>query len=217
MGGAVLGQWVASAGLALMLGVFANPSANAAGAKPADPELGAKISGEICAACHGADGNSALPINPNLAAQHPEYLIKQLSNFSSVDGAPPLRENAIMAGFAAQLSPDDQRNLAAHFSRQKLTPAVAGQRDLIELGQQIYRGGIAAKGVPSCAGCHGPTGAGIPSQYPRIWGQHAEYTAGQLTAFRQGTRKNNSQMTAIAARLSDSEIKALAEYVAGLR
>lgn len=185
-------------------------------AKP-DPDAGAVIAQGVCSACHGADGNSALPVNPNLAGQHAEYISKQLSNFKSIDGAPPMRNNAIMAGFVATLSDPDMRNLAAYFAKQTPKPAVATDKDLVELGRQIWRGGIAAKAVPSCAGCHGPTGLGMPAQYPMLQGQHAQYTAAQLTAWRQGERGNSSQMAAIAARLSDQEIKALAEYAAGLR
>ncbi|MFK7963528.1 MAG: cytochrome c [Burkholderiaceae bacterium] len=195
--------------------LFASPSY--AQAEKPDPDAGAVIAKGVCAACHGADGNSALPVNPNLAGQHAEYTYKQLSNFKSIDGATPMRNNAIMAGFAATLSDADMRNLAAYFAAQTPKPAVAKDKDLAELGRQIWRGGIAAKGVPSCAGCHGPTGLGMPAQYPKLQGQHAEYTAAQLTAWRQGERGNSAQMAAIAARLSDQEIKALAEYAAGLR
>ena len=183
----------------------------------ADPQAGSKIAQGVCVACHGADGNSALPVNPNLAGQHPEYIVKQLMNFKSVDGAPALRQNAIMAGFVASLSEADMHNLGAWFRSQTLKPAVASNKELAELGQQIWRGGIVEKNVPSCAGCHGPSGLGNPAQYPALQGQHPEYTAAQLTAWRQGERGNSSQMSAIAARLSDLEIKALAEYAAGLR
>ena len=122
-----------------------------------------------------------------------------------------------MAGFVANLSESDMRDLAAHFSTQKLVPATATDKSLAETGQALYRAGDAARGLPSCMGCHGPNGAGIPGQYPALGGQYAEYTASQLTAFRQGGRKNNVAMTAIAAKLSDVEIKALADYIAGLR
>jgi cytochrome c553 len=127
------------------------------------------------------------------------------------------RANAVMAGFAATLSDDDMRNVAAWYASQKLKPSAARNKDTVELGQKIYRGGIAAKSVPACAGCHSPNGAGIPAQYPRLGGQYAEYTEAQLVGFRQGVRKNNAQMTAIAARMSDVEIKAVSDYIAGLR
>ncbi|UCE30425.1 MAG: c-type cytochrome, partial [Burkholderiales bacterium] len=169
-------------------------------------------------ACHGADGNGTGPANPKLAAQHPEYLAKQLHNFRAAPGASgPQRANPIMAGFAAQLSDSDVRDVSAFYAAQSLKPAVAKDATLVELGQQVYRAGIAEKSIPACAACHGPTGAGIPAQYPRVQGQWAEYTAAQLTAFRQGTRNNSAQMSAIAARMSDLEIKAVSEYIAGLR
>jgi len=173
---------------------------------------------EICAACHGADGNSTGPANPKLAGQHAEYLFKQLQNFKVKAGAKEAeRANPVMAGFAAQLSEEDMRNVAAYFAAQPLKPAAAKNKDIVALGQQIYRGGIASKNVPACAGCHSPNGAGIPAQYPRVAGQFAEYTDAQLVAFRQGVRKNSAQMTTIAARLSDAEIRALSDYIAGLR
>ena len=209
-------------GLLVSLTLALPLAAQAADAAPKEPvkvdaQAGSKIAEQVCAACHGADGNSALPVNPNLDGQHPEYLAKQLHEFKPVDGAPAKRNNAIMAGFAATLSEADIRNLAAWYNQQTLKPAVAGNKDLAEQGQAIWRGGIPAKGVPSCAGCHGPSGLGMPAEFPALAGQHAEYTAAQLTAFRQGERSNSVPMTAIAARLSDGEIKALAEYAAGVR
>ncbi len=184
----------------------------------ADAAKGQQIASQVCAACHGADGNSASPANPKLAGQHADYLYKQLQNFKTKQGAKEAeRANAVMAGFAAQLSDQDMRNVAAHYASQKLKPAAAKNKDVIELGQKIFRGGVAQKNVPACAGCHSPNGAGIPAQYPRLAGQFSEYTEAQLVAFRQGARKNSEQMTAIAARLSDVEIKAVSEYIAGLR
>jgi cytochrome c553 len=186
-------------------------------AKP-DPAKGQQIAAQACAACHGADGNSASPANPKLAGQHADYLYQQLQNFKVKPGAKEAeRANAVMAGFAATLSDDDMRNVAAWYASQKLKPSAARNKDTVELGQKIYRGGIAAKSVPACAGCHSPNGAGIPAQYPRLGGQYAEYTEAQLVGFRQGVRKNNAQMTAIAARMSDVEIKAVSDYIAGLR
>ena len=166
----------------------------------------------MCAACHGADGNSGSPENPKLAAQHPEYLAKQLSEFKSGK-----RANAIMSGMAGALSDEDMKNISAWLSNQKAKPGFAKDKDTVALGERIYRGGIADRQIAACAGCHSPTGAGIPSQYPRLSGQHAQYNAAQLTAFRDGVRKNNLQMTQIAAKLNDREIKAVADYMAGLR
>lgn len=183
----------------------------------ADPAKGQQLS-QTCAACHGADGNSTAPANPKLAGQHADYLYKQLVNFVPKQGAKEAeRANAIMAGFAATLSDEDRRHLSAWFASQPLKPSAARNKDLVELGQKIYRSGIAEKQIPACAGCHGPAGAGIPAQYPRLGGQWAEYTESQLTQFRGGQRKNSAQMTTISARMSDREIKAVADYIAGLR
>jgi cytochrome c553 len=178
-----------------------------------DASKGQAIAGQVCAACHGSDGNSPIAVNPNLAGQHPEYLFKQLRNFKS--GA---RANPIMMGIAASLSEDDMRNLAAYYAAQPPSQLAAQNADLIAQGRKLFRGGDAAKGVPACSGCHSPNGAGIPIQYPRIAGQHAEYTAGQLRAFREGQRANdeNQMMRGVASRLTDREIAALAEYLTGL-
>ncbi len=166
----------------------------------------------VCLACHGVDGNSAVTANPKLAGQHPEYLAKQLHEFK--EGK---RNNAVMKGFAATLSDDDIRNLAAWANSKKPKAGFAKDKTLVALGEKIYRGGIADRQVPACAGCHSPNGAGLPSQYPRLSGQHADYTAGQLTAFRDGVRKNSLPMTQVAAKMNDREIKAVADYIAGLR
>ena len=185
-------------------------------AKP-DAAKGSNIANQVCGGCHGADGNSVAPANPKLAGQHPEYLVKQLNNFKVQPGAQRAeRENAIMAGFAGALSAEDMANVAAYYAAQKPKVGAAKNKETLELGQKIWRGGIAEKNVPACAGCHSPNGAGIPSQYPRLSGQHAEYTEAQLVAFRGGVRKNNAQMTSISARLSDREIKAVSDYIAGL-
>jgi len=174
---------------------------------------------QVCAACHAADGNSIAPANPKIAGQHAEYLSKQLTDFKAQGGKKPARENPIMNGMAANLSANDVKNLAAYFSTQKLKPAAAADKDLAAAGQKIWRGGNAQTGVPACAGCHGPTGAGIPAQYPRVAGQYAEYLATQLRSFRDGARANdpNGMMRGVASRMSDREIKAVAEYAAGLR
>nr|CBA27531.1 Cytochrome c4 [Curvibacter putative symbiont of Hydra magnipapillata] len=168
--------------------------------------------GAVCAACHGADGNSGTPAYPKLAQQHPEYLVKQLQEFKS-----DKRNNAVMKGFASALSDEDMKNIAYWVTSKKAKPGFAKDKELVTLGERIYRGGIADRQVAACAGCHSPNGAGIPSQYPRLSGQHADYTVAQLTAFRDGVRKNNLQMTQVAAKLNDREIKAVADYVAGLR
>jgi cbb3-type cytochrome c oxidase subunit III len=193
----------------------ANTAAPAeAPAKAAKPDLakGEASFGAVCAACHGADGNSGTPAYPKLAQQHPEYLVKQLQEFKS-----DKRNNAVMKGFATALSDEDMKNIAYWVTSKKAKPGFAKDKELVTLGERIYRGGIADRQVPACAGCHSPNGAGIPSQYPRLSGQHADYAIAQLTAFRDGVRKNSTQMTQVAAKLNDREIKAVADYVAGLR
>ena len=166
----------------------------------------------VCAACHGADGNSAIALNPKLAGQHPEYLLKQLINFK--EGK---RANAVMAGMVANLTPDDMKALAAYFAGQKQTLAKAKSNGAGSLGEKIYRGGIAATGVPACASCHGANGVGIPKQFPRLAGQHAEYTTQQLRTFRTGERANAPMMMTIAAKMTDAEMQAVADYMQGLR
>lgn len=184
-------------------------------AAKADPAQAQQIVTKVCAACHAADGNSASPVNPVLAGQHADYIAKQLADFKGNTE----RKNPVMLGMAASLSHQDMQNLGAYFEAQKPKTRAARDPALVKLGQQIYRGGIMAKSVAACTSCHGPTGAGIPAQFPRVAGQYAEYTAAQLQGFRAGERANdpNSMMRTIAARLSDSEIKAVSEYLAGLR
>jgi cytochrome c553 len=166
----------------------------------------------VCGACHTVDGSRGSPANPILQGQHPEYLAKQLTEFKSGK-----RDNAIMKGMAATLSEDDMKNVAAFYATKQAKPGFAKSKELVVLGEKIYRGGIAERSVPACSGCHSPTGAGIPSQYPRMAGQHADYTEAQLLAFRGGVRKNSAQMTGVAAKMNDREIKAVADYIAGLR
>lgn len=190
------------------------PSLAATPPAPAKPDL---VQGEArysaaCAACHGADGNSGIPANPKLSQQHPEYLVKQLQEFKSGK-----RANAVMQGFAATLSDADMKNIAAWLASQKAKPGFAKDKELVALGERIWRGGIGDRQIAACAGCHSPNGAGVPSQYPRLAGQHADYTAAQLTSFRDGGRKNNLQMSQVAAKLNDREIRAVSDYIAGLR
>ena len=198
---------------ALVVGLMAAAFAHAESTGRGDQAKGQALAG-VCGACHGPDGNSAIPVNPNLAQQHPAYIAKQLENFKS--GA---RANAIMAPMAANLSADDMKHLGAYFAAQKLRPAAAKDRDLMTLGQKLYRAGDPERGLPACAACHSPTGAGIPAQYPRLSGQHPDYTVAQLKAFRAGERANdaNAMMRSIAAKMTDREMAALAEYSAGLR
>ena len=163
-----------------------------------------------CITCHGPKGQSAVGTWPKLAGQHAAYLAKQLHNFK--EGT---RANAVMMGMAMPLTDQDMANIAAYLAKQTPSEGVAQNKDTIELGQSIYRGGIASKGVPACAACHSPNGAGIPAQYPRQGGQWAEYSYNQLMNFHEGTRKN-IQMNMISSKLSDQEMKAVADYMAGL-
>ena len=166
----------------------------------------------ICSACHGTDGNSVLTANPKLAGQHPEYLVKQLTEFKAGK-----RANAVMSGMAAMLSDEDMKNLAAYFAGQKLALGQAKTNGQGSLGEKIYRGGIAANNLPACASCHGATGAGLPKQFPRLGGQHADYTLAQLRTFRTGERANAPMMMTIATKMTDAEMSAVADYVQGLR
>ena len=167
---------------------------------------------QVCVACHAADGNSMIPANPKLAQQHPEYLVKQLQEFKSGK-----RASAIMQGFASMLSDEDMKNVGWWLASKPAKEGFAKDKDLVSLGERIYRGGIADRNIAACAGCHSPNGAGIPAQYPRLGGQHGEYTQAQLIAFRSGARANNAQMTTIAGKMNDREIAAVADYIAGLR
>jgi cytochrome c553 len=208
---------VVAMSVCLAMGVAGH--AMAQGAAKADPAKGQTIAAQVCVACHMADGNSAQPENPKIAGQFSDYLYKQLTNFKPQGNAKAARENPIMAGMVANLSDADMHNLAAYFSGQTLKPAAAQDKNLAALGQAIYRGGNLKTGVVACAGCHGPTGAGIPKQYPRISGQFAQYIEAQLKAFRSGARANdpNGMMRGVAARMTDQEIQAVAQYAAGLR
>jgi len=174
---------------------------------------------QVCAACHAADGNSPASANPKIAGQFAEYLHKQLRDFKAQANKKPARESAIMTAMVANLSDNDMKSLAAYYAGQALKPAAAADKELATLGQKIWRGGNSATGVPACAGCHGPAGAGNPAQYPRLSGQFAEYTAAQLKLFRDGGRANdpNGMMRGVAARMSEREIRAVSEYIAGLR
>jgi len=166
----------------------------------------------VCAACHTPTGNSVITLNPKLAGQHPEYIEKQLTEFKSGK-----RANAVMSGMASMLSEDDMKNLAAYFASQNLTLGQAKTNGAGSLGEKIYRGGIAATNVPACAACHGATGAGLPKQFPRLAGQHADYTLAQLRTFRTGERANAPMMMAIATKMTDAEMVAVADYIQGLR
>lgn len=202
--------------LAAVLGVAVNVLVGASAFAQEKPP--AAVS-QVCAACHAADGNSTAPANPKLAGQVSEYLEKQLRDFKPEPGKKPRRESAVMNAMVANLSDKDFQALASYFASQALKPAAASDKALAAQGQKLWRGGDAAAGVPACAGCHGPSGAGIPSEFPRLGGQYAEYVAAQLQGFRSGSRANDpsGMMRGVASHLTDAQIRALAEYVAGLR
>jgi cytochrome c553 len=182
-------------------------------APAAKPDLAkGQATAQVCSACHTADGSRGSPANPILAGQHPEYFVKQLQEYKTGK-----RKNAIMLGMSMTLSDDDMKNVAAFYAGKGARPGFAKDKSLAPLGEKIYRGGIADKAVPACASCHSPDGAGLPVQYPRLAGQHADYTEAQMVAFRGGARANAAQMVTIAGRMSDKEIKAVSDYIAGLR
>jgi cytochrome c553 len=199
---------------------LASAAAHAPAPVKADPAKGATLydSGDAarglpaCASCHGAAGNSTIAANPKLAAQFDAYTHKQLIDFTT-----PNRVNPVMSGFAKMLSDEEKKNIAAYLATQTVKPGAAKNKDTVLLGKQIYRGGIPATGVAACASCHGANGNGMPAQFPRLSGQHQDYTVSQLQAFKGGARKNSVQMTTLAKRMSDDEMKAVADYIAGLK
>lgn len=206
----------ATAAVALLVPLTAGAQDKSAAARP-DLKRGQEIAASICAACHGPDGNSSIATNPKLSGQDTAYLVKQLNDYAKPADDKAARVNAVMTGMVGAISVADRLHVAAFYASQPHQPGTSRNRDTLELGQRIYRAGIPGRGVPACNGCHSPNGAGIPAQYPRLGGQHAEYTQTQLKAFRDGTRRNNVPMAQIAARLSESEMNAVADYVAGLR
>jgi cytochrome c553 len=209
---------LASAVLSACTGLLLAGSIATAFAEEAKPSVkpdlakGQATSANVCAACHTNDGSRGSPANPILQGQHPEYLVKQLTEFKANKRVSP-----IMSGMAAALSVDDMKNVAAFYASKQAKPGFARNKDLVSLGEKIYRGGIIERSVPACAGCHSPDGAGIPAQYPRLAGQHSDYTEAQLVAFRGGVRTNSVVMTGVTAKMNDREIKAVADYMAGLR
>ncbi|WP_198140777.1 cytochrome c [Nitrosospira sp. NpAV] len=184
-----------------------------------DAAKGQQIATQVCAACHNPDGNSVIPTNPSLAGQHAEYITKQLENFKSQDGKPAERESPVMGAMVAPLSAEDMKNLGAYYTQQIPRSGGAKDKSLAQQGEKIYRGGNLESGLPACAGCHSPNGVGIPPSYPRLAGQHSEYVAAQLRAFRtdQRTKDPNNEMHMIASRMSEKEIQAVSEFISGLR
>lgn len=203
---------------AAMLASAALASEPAKVAYQGDAAKGKEIASTVCAACHGPDGNSPTSANPKLAGQHAAYLFKQMKNFKAGADGKSERVNAIMNGMIAAYNDEQMKDLAAWFSAQKQNGGEVKNRETLALGQKLWRAGDASKGLPACAACHGPTGAGIPAQFPRLAGQFAEYTEAQLKAFRASERTNdpNKMMQMVAVKMTDAEIRAVADYIAGL-
>lgn len=197
--------------LAASIPAFANEAA-----KPAvDLAKAKEIASNVCVACHGADGNSMIPAYPILAGQGADYITKQLGNFKTM-----VRNNPIMFGMSATLSDEDMKSLGVYFSQQPRTVAVAPRDEaVVAQGKKLWQRGDFERGVPACSGCHGPTGAGLPAMFPRLAGQHPDYTQAQLTIFRSGERANDpaKMMRMIAAKLSDEQMRAVADYMASVK
>ena len=208
--------------LAVVVGAWPVAVALAAEPPAAKPDLAKAqtLVNQVCAACHGADGNSQTALNPSLAGQPAAYIALQLAHFKS-----GVRANPVMKGMAAALTPEDMNSLGAYFSQQTPKPGAAKDAALVKAGQKLYRGGDATTGVPACAACHSPTGAGLPKNYPRLAGQHADYSYAQLKAFKAGERGADAEgkdvngriMVTIAGRMTDAQMKAAAEFTTGLQ
>jgi cytochrome c553 len=201
-------KFVVALGLVTVLGW--SGTVTAAGNKEAGQAKSA-----TCMACHGMEGNSANPEWPSLAGQHASYVAKQLKHFKASE-----RSNPLMSPMAMMLAEQDVEDLAAYYASTAPRPTGEVEPSKVKLGERLYRSGNPAAGVPACAGCHGPTGAGNPgAAYPRIGGQHAVYAATQLRAYKSGARATdpNAMMRTITARLSEHEIDAVASYLQGLR
>lgn len=188
--------------------VKADPARGGALYDAGDPARGLPA----CVSCHGAAGNSSIVANPKLSGQFASYTHKQLVDFTT-----PNRQQPIMTTYAKMLTDAEKKDIAAWLAAQAHKPGAAKNKDIVELGRKIYRGGIAERGVAACASCHGANASGIPAQYPRLAGQHQDYTTAQLEAFKSGTRANSPQMTTLSQRMSTAEMRAVADYIAGLR
>jgi cytochrome c553 len=213
-------HWLLAAALAMLAAAASAAEEAKPAAAAADPARAQQIVSQVCAACHGADGNSPAAANPSLAGQPADYITLQLAHFKA-----GIRPSPIMQPMAAPLSDADMQALGAYFAQQKPKGQAAKDASSVKLAQQLYRGGDNASGVPACASCHLANGAGLPKNYPRLAGQHADYAYAQLQAFKSGQRGNDKEgkdvngriMASIAARLSDAQMKAVADYTAGLR
>jgi len=208
------------AALSLTALALCSPAASAQGAGKPDLAKAKQTAETVCAACHGADGNSVVTVNPRLAGQGAEYISRQLQHFKA-----GIRVNPIMQGMVASLTPDDMVALGVYFSQQKPKNQAARDPKLVEMAQTLYRAGDAASGLPACSACHSPNGAGLPKNFPRLAGQHSDYILAQLKAFKAGERGNDKDgkdvqgkiMASVAERMNDTQMKALADYTMGLR
>lgn len=198
--------------LAIAAATLAGSALAATPATPGDAAKGKVIVEQVCAACHGADGNSVASANPTLAGQHAKYLESQLKAFKSGE-----RKNAIMLGMASTLNEGDMKNVATYFSQQKPKLREASDKTLLPAGEKLFKAGNTVTHVPACMACHGAAGRGYSDQYPAIGGQHAAYIVKQLNDFKAGTDRKNGIMADIAMRMTDAEMKAAAEYISGLR
>lgn len=233
----VLSKILVTGGVMMGLAMSSSNFAMAQSAKP-DVKVGEALymNGDMsrgilaCVACHGAQGNSMVPMYPNLAGMPYEYIVNQLKSFQKPEGATSgARKDAagnptLMDPIVAQMTAEDMQNLALYISKQKLTqPASAklgADLDVVNRGREIWRAGIPDRNVPACASCHGATGQGMPSAFPRLSGQHPEYIEAQLIAFADGHRPhggNENMMGEIANRMNRADIKAVADYAAGIR
>lgn len=196
-----------------------NAASSEATAAPAAPATAQEIASGVCAGCHNADGNSIIPANPILAGQHAEYLSKQLLDFKATENEPAKRNSPVMSAMVAALSQEDMKKLSEYYAKQKMVPSqVEADAKLLETGKILYHGGNIENGVPACASCHGPKGAGIPPRYPALAGQHAEYTNAQLSLFNMGDRANDSGvMQKVITRMSGPEKRAVSAYIASMR
>jgi cytochrome c553 len=182
-------------------------------AQTVDKAKARAIVDRLCVACHGVDGNSPQPAHPKLAGLQPEYLLKQLRDYKK--GA---RKSEVMEPMVKELAEDDMASLAAYYAEQKPKPGEARDAKLVDAGRKLYNDGIPDVGLPSCSGCHYPDGMGTP-RFPRVAGQHAEYTYQQLKDFASGKRENDRglAMQSVANRMNDQQMKAVSEYVAGMK
>ena len=198
-----MNKFVMMAAAVSVLALVGNANAN-------DNAAAGQVKAAMCAACHGANGNSVSPQFPKLAGQNAGYIVRELERFKSGE-----RKNPIMAGMAAGLSAQDMQNLAAWFSSQTVKTGEADP-SLVKVGETLYRGGDQATGIPACLACHGPDGSGNePMPIPALAGQHADYVVTQLQAFAAGARKS-PMMDPIASRLTSAQMQAVASYIQGL-